>query len=806
MKNKHFLYLFLLFVLGTAFTLTDDEPMKKFYDRFQGYLRERPTEKVFLHTDKPYYAAGDTLWLKAYLVDGIVHQADSISRPLYIRLTDEDGKLIEKKIIRLENGYGFGNFALTDSLAEGNYQITAFTNWMRNQPEEYFFRKNFSVFSPSITKKKEEVEAPVLADLQFFPEGGYWIQGIRAKVGFKATDQNGKGINIQGGIYEAGSNEPTLQFKTETLGMGSVFMIPKAGKKYVAKVEIDGKSKSFELPETRSEGVTMTIGNLLPDNIKIQLANNFSADRLATETYYLVAHIRGIVRFINQVPATLDKTFYIPRSKIQEAGVLTFTLFDKNFNPVAERLAFNNIDKQTLKVSITADKAEYSPRELVKLDVSVTDAQDKPVSGSFSMAATSGNQILDANLFTDNILSSFLLTSDLRGTIEQPAIYFDKSNDNAALQLDNLMLTQGWRRFAWKDLASTETSQNGFERGLNIKGRLQGAKKLSAKSNVSLILEGSGGNSFLNTGVNPEGEFMVQNVDFEGTARLGLKGIDGKAPGTAQLLLQGLSVVTPRLTKIPFMPYQLSRAELNNFLTKAATKSQVNDALNANLEKKEQNKSKKEEKSDKNKTDVRRAVYGTPDFTLEVTETMVNGIASIPELIRGRLPGVVVGSSGDILIRGVGSLNGSNEPLKMIDGIPADWGGLNLNDVEAIDLLKGASTSLFGSRGANGVLNLLTKRTKQITNDGDEGKNGYIKGFAVVKEFYVPRYTTPKRANALPDFRSTIYWNPYITVGESGKTSLSFYNSDEKTTIKVNLQGMNPKGGIGVGAVQYLVK
>ena len=224
--------------------------------------------------------------------------------------------------------------------------------------------------------------------------------------------------------------------------------------------------------------------------------------------------------------------------------------------------------------------------------------------------------------------------------------------------------------------------------------------------------------------------------------------------------------------------------------------------LSDNIEaEKEKEKGKKEKNGD-----VRRAIYGAPDFSLQVNETMVNGITNVPDLIRGRLPGVIVGASGEIVIRGIGSLNGSNEPLKLIDGIPADWTGLNVNDIEAIDVIKGSNSSTFGSRGSNGVLNILTRQTKMATNDDDEGKNGYIKGFAIVREFYSPKYTTPKRANVLPDFRSTIYWNPYIRTDATGKTTISFYNSDEKTKMRANLQGMNPKGGIGVATLDYEVK
>ncbi|MFS6555653.1 TonB-dependent receptor plug domain-containing protein, partial [Parabacteroides distasonis] len=75
------------------------------------------------------------------------------------------------------------------------------------------------------------------------------------------------------------------------------------------------------------------------------------------------------------------------------------------------------------------------------------------------------------------------------------------------------------------------------------------------------------------------------------------------------------------------------------------------------------------------------------------------------------------GTVGDIRIRGNRSLNASNAPLYVVDGVPLSSGGietLNPRDIEAIDILKDASsTAIYGSRGANGVVLITTKRGKQ---------------------------------------------------------------------------------------------
>ncbi|MFD2035838.1 SusC/RagA family TonB-linked outer membrane protein [Belliella marina] len=98
-------------------------------------------------------------------------------------------------------------------------------------------------------------------------------------------------------------------------------------------------------------------------------------------------------------------------------------------------------------------------------------------------------------------------------------------------------------------------------------------------------------------------------------------------------------------------------------------------------------------------------------------------IASFDQALQGRAPGVLIqansgqpGAAANVTIRGKGTINGSNNPLYILDGIQisaADFATLNPNDFESFSILKdAASTSIYGSRGANGVIVITTKRGK----------------------------------------------------------------------------------------------
>ncbi|OFY00197.1 MAG: SusC/RagA family TonB-linked outer membrane protein [Bacteroidetes bacterium GWF2_42_66] len=120
--------------------------------------------------------------------------------------------------------------------------------------------------------------------------------------------------------------------------------------------------------------------------------------------------------------------------------------------------------------------------------------------------------------------------------------------------------------------------------------------------------------------------------------------------------------------------------------------------------------------------------YGTmkkSDLTGSVSSVKSDAISAFPtptvsQALQGRASGVQViqntgqpGAAPQIRIRGTNSIKGSNGPIWIIDGFPGDQNIINVNDIESIEVLKDASaTAIYGSRGANGVIIVTTKRGK----------------------------------------------------------------------------------------------
>ena len=179
-------------------------------------------------------------------------------------------------------------------------------------------------------------------------------------------------------------------------------------------------------------------------------------------------------------------------------------------------------------------------------------------------------------------------------------------------------------------------------------------------------------------------------------------------------------------------------------------------------------------------------------------------------MIQGRVAGVQVtgsGMSARVQIRGAANFSGPIEPLFVLDGMPMDLQsimGISVQDVERVDVLKGASAAIYGSRGSGGVISILTKRGSPNYDLAKEAAPGTLvaklPGYAPLREFYAPRYDVKNEAaDRRPDYRTTLFWSPMIRTGADGKATVSFFTSDAKTTLRIRAEGATSDGRPGVG-------
>lgn len=143
--NRFIPYIVVFCTFFYAGQLFAQEPFPAFLEKMEKYGSERPQEKIHLHLDKPYYLAGDDIWFKVYVTAGQFNFLSNISKVIYVELIDGKENLVQSLRLPLVNGLSIGDFKLADTLAEGNYRIRSYTNWMRNFDPDFFFDQTFQV-------------------------------------------------------------------------------------------------------------------------------------------------------------------------------------------------------------------------------------------------------------------------------------------------------------------------------------------------------------------------------------------------------------------------------------------------------------------------------------------------------------------------------------------------------------------------------------------------------------------------------------------------------------------------------------
>src|SRR5258706_1399414 len=204
---------------------SQDNVIDSIKHQFNQYQTNTFQEKIYIHTDKTFYLAGEIVWFKLYNVDAYFNKPLSLEKLAYIEIINKDQKPFLQIKVDMKDGSGNGSFLLPLSINSGTFILRAYTNWMKNFSAGYYFEQPITIVNSLKKPKWQELETPSKYDVQFFPEGGNLVSGLQSKVAFKATDQYGKGINCKGIIINQ-KKDTVTSFKSLRFGMRSFLLTP----------------------------------------------------------------------------------------------------------------------------------------------------------------------------------------------------------------------------------------------------------------------------------------------------------------------------------------------------------------------------------------------------------------------------------------------------------------------------------------------------------------------------------------------------------------------------------------------------
>jgi len=720
----------------------------------------------------------------------------------------------------------YGNLPLTEYVPTGNYTLRAYTRYMENLGDDYFFKKNIRIenLATPVNQQRPTASRGMLKDdfsVSFFPEGGNLPEGILSKIAFKAININGYPETVSGKLMDENGIE-IASVETFHAGMGVFEYIPETGKKIFLKCKnAKGLEKQFALPQPNPRAYALSAYQNEND-LLIEVNRSVYAPVIPC---YLLVHCRGAVLYFSELEPEDESVLF--DAEEFPAGVIQFVLFDKEMNPLSERLVFSK-NYDNAKVAFHTDKTSYEKRQKVVTSLSLTPS---PVGRAgegwrhLSVAITDDKDISIDESTT--ILSSLLLSSELRGYIENPAWYL-QDNPESTTALDYLMLTHGWRRYSVPEVikGNPKTPQIPFQLSQEIAGSVKNLTLLSKSliDNEITILTRNGDFGLVST--DEKGSFVFQDFEYPDSTSFFIQALGRQGSSRIELVLNRESypklihaILTPTLSHLT---PALSKSgegerESNAFIVKAEQRSKYDeDMWVIHLGEVEVTASRIEKK------DEPRLQYwanAMSDATIRREEIERRNPRTVTAMLNN-IAGVSVLFDGKIIIRESRTIREEGEnnivlPLVLIDGVPVDWSDsagvsepytaapletVSVNAVESIDVFKGASAAAFGVRGAGGVISITTRRGGTDNSSEIPAFNYTVYtplGYQKPVEFYSPKYETLESTYlTIPDFRTTIFWKPDVVISESGEASFEFYTSDFPTTYSVVIEGITTDGKI----------
>lgn len=650
-------------------------------------------------------------------------------------------------------------------------------------------------------------------DFQFFPEGGQLITGVRTKIAFKAVKPDGLGIDVKGTITD-NSNNLVTEFNSSHLGMGEFVLTPEDGKTYTAHVTYaDGSVATPELPKVGSDGINLSLDNNDPNvlNLKLQCDDAFLKD-FKDKTFFILGKSSGVICFAAKtVLRELVYSASIPKSKFP-SGIAQVTLFTGDGEPVSERVAFIQHNDQ-VNLSVNSDHPNYTTRQKVKLSITAKNAE-QPAEGNFSVAVIDETKVPFDENAESTILTYQLLTSDIKGYIEQPNYYFNHPDQKSAADLDILLLTQGYRRFSYDEILENKMPAITFypEQGMDITGTLRGNNGIPVNRGIVKISIPDK-NFFANTVTDADGRFRFANLVFPDSAKVVVSARDNVHSSQLSLTLDG-----DQRQNIPIDYDEPDR--INN----------IDSVLSAYLKNSKVQYSDLHMLRQVNIKDTRivkvasHKDYGNlaslsdqPDHLIK--GSLLQGCNTVLDCLKGLTPGLIFDKENFYVFNDYNQ--GKRIPVQIfVRGMPVDINylySMNAAEIESVEIfLKdelGLVNSAYNSDGAI-VINTKKLETTKISYKDLKQIMGnhyevtiYPRGYQPIKTFYLPRYVGP-RANQpqQDDIRSTIYWNPNVTTDKTGNATLEFYNADGRGTYRVTVEGIDKDGNLARQVYRYVVK
>ena len=527
-------------------------------------------------------------------------------------------------------------------------------------------------------------------------------------------------------------------------------------------------------------------------------ATGASQLRLAVHTQgaqgevYLLGHTGQHVSVVARGQVVDGQATFVVDTRQLADGITHFTLFDGAHKPLCERLYFQR-PRHVLAINAAADQPSYGPRRKVTLQLAASASTASLSLAVYQLDSLSARQSAD--------ISTFLaLTSELKGSIEDPGYYLRDSSQTAQAAADNLMLTQGWSRFRWDDVLAGRLPALPYLPELNghfVRGRITTATGAPAVGVTAYLAAPSRVARFYNATSHTTGDIQFETNNFYGPTKLVLQ-TDLRQDSTHHLEL--FSPFSTRYTASLAPPLVLPRYQAAT-LTQRHVQVQTQQVYFGKLE---------HPYTQPVLDSV--ALYGRPNEQYLLDD--YTRFPTLEDVLREYVPGVQLRKRKDgfhfMVTDHVNQTIFHDDPMVLLDGVPV----FSINRLMQLDPLKVRRLDVMTGRYFHGPLTydgLVSFTTYKGDLAGFQLPTQALleeyEGMQGQREFFAPRYETAQQQQSrLADFRNLLYWNPNVQLRASQPRILDFYTSDQAGRYLVVVQGLTPDGRLGSTSTTLEVK
>lgn len=793
MRRTFFIF-FTGFLAGAqAFSQAGADSLQQLFVRYQLNAFQ---EKLFVHVNKTFYLAGETAWFKVYDIDGYLHRPSDASTIANIELIDKDQRPVAQARISLQEGSGNGSLLIPTSVSSGYYRLRAYTSWMRNFSPDFYYEQTITIVNTLKAPAAPPPPAAPVYTVQFFPEGGNLVAGLPSRTAFKITNRYGEGLPARGVIMNS-RKDTIVHFETGHAGMGGFLFTPQPGEIYTALVNTGDTVFLQSLPLVYAQGYTMSLADAGEGRLRVTVS---ASPAFAASPVYLLVHTRQLVKSMESgiLAAGGQRVFMIDKNKLGE-GISHITVFNAARQPVCERLYFKRPAAKLL-INVQTDQPVYAPRKKINVRVSAEDRPGHAADADMSMAVFMVDSLQP--LRYADMLSWLLLSSDIKGVIEDPAYYMDNTGAETDVAVDNLLLTQGWRRFRWEDVLQNRLPLFEYlpeKEGPVINARVTDRRSNQPAGNTMAWLSVPGQNFVLGTAAaRPGGDTRFNLSNFYGRNEI----IAQSNPLTDSMYRVDIAGPwSDKFSASPFPAFRLS-PQWKDQLEYRSINSQVENSYQL----------KNRERYTLSASVDTTAFYGPPDKQYYLDE--YTRFTSMEEVMREYVAEVRVRQqSGKFSFRVLNDYFKAffdDGPLVLLDGLPV----FDVDKIMAMDPLKIKKVEIMarkyylGGLTADGIVSFKTYEGDLAGYQLDA--NAVVveyDGLQREREFYAPVYETGAQINSrIPDTRNALYWAPRIKTAGAGPQQLSFYTGDLKGKFAVVVQGISKDGLAGSKCFTFEVK